>query len=413
LCISYFVVNIKNIIIHVANPIYLSDVNDTIMPIYHKLGAFPSKRHTVFRQENGALYQEELFGTEGFSSMSSLLYHCHPPTMIKEIGTPVDVTPEAAIPNNKQPRSYRGFDITSEDDFLSSRKTLLFNSDVQLGLAAPKKSMSYFYKNAEADELVFIHKGSGRLKTAFGSICFEYGDYLVIPRGCVYQFEFDTEENRLLVIESFSPILTPRNYRNKFGQLLEHAPFCERDYKLPENLETNSALGDYTIYIKKHHQLTPYTYAAHPFDVVGWDGYNYPYGFSIHNFEPMTGRVHLPPPVHQTFEGHNFVVCSFVPRMYDYHPQAIPAPYNHSNIDSDEVLYYVDGDFMSRNNIEKGMITLHPGGLPHGPHPGALERSIGQKETQELAVMIDPFKPLQLTKEAMRIEQKDYYKSWL
>ena len=273
--------------------------------------------------------------------------------------------------------------------------------------------MSYFYKNAEADELVFIHKGSGRLKTAFGSICFEYGDYLVIPRGCVYQFEFDTEENRLLVIESFSPILTPRNYRNKFGQLLEHAPFCERDYKLPENLETNSALGDYTIYIKKHHQLTPYTYAAHPFDVVGWDGYNYPYGFSIHNFEPMTGRVHLPPPVHQTFEGHNFVVCSFVPRMYDYHPQAIPAPYNHSNIDSDEVLYYVDGDFMSRNNIEKGMITLHPGGLPHGPHPGALERSIGQKETQELAVMIDPFKPLQLTKEAMRIEQKDYYKSWL
>ena len=217
----------------------------------------------------------------------------------------------------------------------------------------------------------------------------------------------------MLIVESFSPILTPRNYRNKFGQLLEHAPFCERDYKLPENLETHTELGDYKIVIKKHNELTPYTYAAHPFDVAGWDGYHFPYGFSIHNFEPMTGRVHLPPPVHQTFEGHNFVVCSFVPRMYDYHPQAIPSPYNHSNIDSDEVLYYVDGDFMSRNSIEKGMLTLHPGGLPHGPHPGAMERSIGKKSTEELAVMIDPFKPFQLTEEAVGIEQKDYFKSWL
>ena len=383
------------------------------MPIYHKLGVFPSKRHTVSRQDNGELYQEELFVTEGFSSMSSLLYHCHAPTMLKAVGASLDVSPKVAIAKNKLPRSYKGFAIKPEADYLTSRKTILFNSDLQVSLAAPKSSMDYFYKHGEADELIFVHRGTGKLKTPFGSIRFEYGDYLVIPRGCIYQFEFDTEDNRLLIVESFSPILTPRSYRNKFGQLLEHAPFCERDYKLPENLETHTELGDFKIVIKKHNQLTPYTYAAHPFDVAGWDGYHFPYGFSIHNFEPMTGRVHLPPPVHQTFEGHNFVVCSFVPRMYDYHLKAIPSPYNHSNIDSDEVLYYVDGDFMSRNHIEKGMLTLHPGGLPHGPHPGAMERSIGKTSTEELAVMIDPFKPFQLTEEAVNIEQEGYFKSWL
>jgi homogentisate 1,2-dioxygenase len=247
----------------------------------------------------------------------------------------------------------------------------------------------------------------------FGNISFEYGDYLIIPRGIIYQINFDSSENKMLITESSSPIYTPKRYRNWFGQLLEHSPYCERDYKLPENLETFDEIGDFTIKIKKQGKLHEVIYNSHPFDIVGWDGYNYPYGFSIHNFEPITGRVHQPPPVHQTFESKGFVICSFVPRLYDYHPKAIPAPYNHSNIDSDEVLYYVDGDFMSRTDIEQGHISLHPGGIPHGPHPGTYEKSIGKKETLELAVMIDTFKPLQITEEAIKIEDKKYYKSWL
>ncbi|HRQ31185.1 MAG TPA: homogentisate 1,2-dioxygenase, partial [Saprospiraceae bacterium] len=251
------------------------------------------------------------------------------------------------------------------------------------------------------------------LRTIFGQIRFEYGDYLIIPRGTIYQIDFDTEENRILYAESYSPIYTPKRYRNWFGQLLEHSPFCERDYKLPEKLGSFDEKGDFEIKIKKQGMIHSLVYASHPFDVVGWDGYNFPYGFSIHNFEPITGRVHQPPPVHQTFETSAFVICSFVPRLYDYHPKAIPAPYNHSNIDSDEMLYYVDGDFMSRNHIEKGFISLHPAGIPHGPHPGAYERSIGQKETGELAVMIDTFKPLMITEQALQIEDKNYFTSWL
>jgi homogentisate 1,2-dioxygenase len=214
-------------------------------------------------------------------------------------------------------------------------------------------------------------------------------------------------------MESTDPVFTPRRYRNDFGQLLEHSPFCERDIKRPEHLQTIDEQGEFDIFIKKKGMMFPYVYANHPFDVAGWDGYFYPYKFSIFNFEPITGRIHMPPPIHQTFESNNFVVCSFVPRLYDYHPHAIPAPYHHSNIDSDEILYYVDGDFMSRNNIKAGQITLHPGGIPHGPHPGAIERSIGQKETKELAVMIDPFHPMMITEDALKIEVDGYYKSWL
>jgi homogentisate 1,2-dioxygenase len=246
-----------------------------------------------------------------------------------------------------------------------------------------------------------------------GEIPFEYGDYLLIPKGIIYQIEFDTEDNRLLITESYQPIYTPKRYRNWFGQHLEHSPFCERDFKLPQNLQTHDEKGEFLIKVKKQGQLHHMVYATHPFDIVGWDGYNFPYGFSIHNFEPITGRVHQPPPVHQTFETSTFVICSFVPRLYDYHPDAIPAPYNHSNIDSDEVLYYVDGDFMSRNNIDKGYISLHPAGIPHGPHPGTYEASIGKARTEELAVMIDTFKPLQLTQEALDIDDGKYYRSWL
>lgn len=384
------------------------------MPFYYKLGNFPAKRHVQFRKPDGNLYYEELFGTEGFSSLSSLMYHVHRPTMVKSINSAIDLTPVAAVAKNITSRMIRGFDAQPKDDFLDARTIIMFNNDLNMAVAAPKKSLrNYFYKNADADEMIFIHKGSGKLRTMLGNIDFEYGDYLIIPRGITYQIDFDTEDNRLLIVESFSPILTPRNYRSRFGQLLEHSPFCERDFKLPSELETHDEKGDFKIKIKKENMLHEIVYASHPFDVVGWDGFNFPYAFSIHNFEPITGRVHLPPPIHQTFEAHNFVVCSFVPRLYDYHPLSIPAPYNHSNIDSDEVLYYVDGDFMSRNHVEKGYLSLHPAGIPHGPHPGAYERSIGQKETRELAVMVDTFRPLRLTQAALDMQLNDYAYSWL
>jgi homogentisate 1,2-dioxygenase len=383
------------------------------MPVYHKLGKIPDKRHTVFQSEKGNYYYEQLFGTEGFSGMSSLSYHVHRPTQVKEIIRSYNVAPTIAVSKNIKALLLKGFEVPAKSDFLESRIPLLVNSDVLLGLAAPQKSLTeYFYKNADADELLFVHRGSGKLRTFLGTIHFEYGDYLIIPRGMIYQIEFDTADNRLLYLESMAPIYTPKRYRNPFGQLLEHSPYCERDLKLPVDLETHDEKGDFVIKIKKEGMLHEVVYATHPFDVIGWDGYNFPYGFSIHNFEPITGRVHQPPPVHQTFETNAFVVCSFCPRLYDYHPRAIPAPYNHSNIDSDEVLYYVDGDFMSRNNIKQGHITLHPKGIPHGPAPGAMERSIGHKETKELAVMVDTFRPLMVTEEALKIDDGKYYKSW-
>ncbi len=381
---------------------------------YHSLGKIPAKRHTQFRKENGELYNEQLFSTEGFSDLYSLLYHANPPTQIVQVGDPIDVAPKTIHDKQLKHRSLKGFKIAPQDDFLDSRKTVLMNADCKITLAAPKNSMTdYFYKNADADECIFVHVGSGTLKTMYGNIPFEYGDYLVIPRGTIFQMHFDSEDNRLLIVESTSPITTPKRYRNGFGQLMEHSPFCERDIRKPSTLETHDEKGEFLLKIKKQDQVYPYFYLSHPFDVVGWDGYVYPYAFSIHNFEPITGRVHQPPPVHQTFATKGFVICSFCPRMYDYHPQSIPAPYNHSNIDSDEVLYYVDGDFMSRASVEKGMITLHPGGIPHGPHPGTVEKSIGKKETGELAVMVDTFRPLLLTEHAVDIEDSDYYLSWL
>lgn len=384
------------------------------MPFYHKLGNIPHKRHTQFRKSDGSLYYEQLFGTIGFDGMSTNSYHEQRPTQVKEIKKQYSVAPKIAQANNIKSYRLKGFQVKPENDFLESRKTVLINSDCAIILAAPKQStQDYFYKNTDADELIFIHKGTGKLRTMLGNLDFKYGDYLLVPRGIIYKIDFDTEDNRLFIVESRRPIYTPKRYRNWFGQLLEHAPFCERDIRRPYELETNNASGDFLIKVKKQDDIIEMVYASHPFDVVGYDGYNYPYAFSIHDFEPITGRVHQPPPVHQTFETDAFVVCSFVPRLYDYHPQAIPAPYNHSNIDSDEVLYYVDGDFMSRNDIEKGHISLHPAGIPHGPHPGAAERSIGKTKTDELAVMVDTFKPLMLTEEAMRIADEDYYKSWL
>ena len=384
------------------------------MPRYHTLGQIPNKRHITFEKPEGGLYQEELFGTAGFAGMSSLIYHLYPPTVVSEVKRLTDVTPIIAIEKNMQALSFQGFSLTPEKDYLKSRKTLFVNNDLHIGLAAPIEfSSDYFYRNSDADEMLFVHAGSGTLKTMYGNLKFAYGDYLIIPRGTTYQIDFDTEDNRLLYIESFSEITTPRRYRNDYGQFLEHSPFCERDFRLPTDLQTHNEKGSFKVISKKQGVLWEYTHANHPFDVVGWDGFNYPYAFSIYDFEPLTGRIHMPPPIHQQWESAGFVVCSFVPRLYDYHPKAIPAPYHHSNVDSEEILYYVDGDFMSRNNIKKGQITLHPGGIPHGPHPGAIERSVGKTKTEELAVMIDPFAPLSITKAAMDLQVDDYYKSWI
>jgi homogentisate 1,2-dioxygenase len=381
---------------------------------YHSLGSIPEKRHTQFRKPDGGLYHEQLFSTEGFSDLYSLLYHVQAPTQIVQVGDPVDIRPEVVEDRQLKHRCLKGFHVEPKDGYLESRTPVLVNDDCKIVLASPRRSMTdHFFKNADADEVVFIHEGTGVLKTMYGNLPFGYGDYLVIPRGTIHQFHFDGADNRLFIVESSGPITPPKRYRNDFGQLLEHSPYCERDIRKPRDLETHDVQGDHLLFIKKQDMLYPYHYLSHPFDVIGWDGFVYPYAFSIHNFEPITGRVHQPPPVHQTFDGHRFVICSFVPRMYDYHPLAIPAPYNHSNIDSDEVLYYVDGDFMSRAHVEKGMITLHPGGIPHGPHPGTVEKSIGAKETRELAVMVDTFRPLKMTRQAAGIEDPDYYLSWL
>jgi homogentisate 1,2-dioxygenase len=383
------------------------------MPYYFRSGQIPHKRHTQFRKPDGGLYSEQLFSTEGFSNDYSLLYHIHPPTQIIKTEKPVSVAPQIAEEKMLSHRSFEGFKIKPVKDYLESRIPILVNSDVHVVLAAPQQSVTdYFIKNADADEVIFIHEGSGVLKTLYGELTFGYGDYLVIPRGTIYQIHFSNENNRVFIVESFSPVRFPKKYLSKYGQLLEHSPYCERDIRPPQNLTTHNEKGDFVIRTKKKGVLYNIHYANHPFDVVGWDGCCYPFAFSIHDFEPITGRVHQPPPVHLTFEANNFVVCSFCPRLFDYHPQAIPAPYNHSNIDSDELLYYVDGDFMSRKNVTRGMLTLHPAGIPHGPHPGSVEKSIGAKETKELAVMVDTFHPLMLTKQALDIENDNYVMSW-
>jgi homogentisate 1,2-dioxygenase len=391
------------------------------MPHYHSLGKIPQKRHIQFRKPDGSLYSEQLVSTEGFSAEYSLVYHGYPPTRVKKIDDPLSVAPEIALSKNMQHRSFQGFKVPSAEDYISARVPVLVNDDCYIYLAAPtswrsadgNRQSEFFFKNSDGDELIFVHEGEGVLKTMYGQIEFGYGDHLVIPRGVIYQLEFKTDNNRLFIVESFGPFRFPKKYVNPAGQLLEHSPYCERDIRQPKNLITHDEQGDFLVYVKKEDLLYPYHYASHPFDVIGWDGYHYPYALSIHDFEPITGRIHMPPPIHQTFDGNRFVMCAFVPRLYDYHPLSIPVPYNHSNVDSDEVLYYVDGEFMSRKHVERGQITLHPIGIPHGPHPGAVEKSLGQKETRELAVMVDTFRPLKITRQALEIEDRDYFKSWL
>ncbi|MFA5574301.1 MAG: homogentisate 1,2-dioxygenase [Brumimicrobium sp.] len=385
------------------------------MPIYHKMGKIPPKRHTQFRKDSGELYYEELFCTAGFSGMYTNMYHIHRPTMIKSYGERYSVAPKIVDANNVKPYHLKGLEVPPSDDFIASRKIVFANAKTYVILAAPAfKKMEYFYKNTEADELIFIHKGEGKLRTFLGNIDFVEGDYLVIPRGTIYKIEFNSDKgNRLFMVESRDAILTPKRYRNYFGQLLEHSPFCERDYKLPTELESHDEEGEFLMKTKKNDEIIDVVFASHPFDVVGYDGYNFPWAMNIKDFEPITGRIHMPPTIHQHFETESSVICSFVPRLFDYHPLSIPAPYNHSNIDSDELLYYVDGKFMSRPEVQPGHITLHPAGFTHGPQPGAAEASIGKKGTEEYAVMVDTFSPLGVTEEAMKLSNPDYFKSWL
>jgi homogentisate 1,2-dioxygenase len=382
------------------------------MPRYVQLGEVPRKRHTQFRKPDGSLYAEQVFGTKGFSGISSILYHHRPPTQVAEFATLGDVRPETVGDLPLRHHHLKTQQLAAGGDAVGGRVPLLVNDDVALSLAAPVESTPYFFKNADADELLFVHEGRGRLETMFGLLPYQPGDYLVIPRGTIYRHVPEPGPTRLLVIESPGAIEIPRRYRNEYGQLLEHAPYAERDLRVPETLAGRDESGRFEVRIKARGRLTAYFYPYHPFDLVGWDGYLYPWALNIADFEPVTGSLHQPPPVHQTFQGGNFVVCSFVPRMLDYHPDAVPVPYNHSNLESDEVLYYVNGNFASRRGIEPGSMTLHPSGLPHGPQPGAVEASLGQRRTEELAVMLDTFRPLRLTRAALALDDERYPHSW-
>ena len=383
------------------------------MTYYYHLGKIPPKRHTQFRQTDGSLFHEELIGLEGFSGRRSLLYHLHPPTVMTDcLGVEqLDLKYHdqlAVMPWHLQAKA-----IAGGGDAVTGQIPLLGNADLSLSICSPTESMDYWFRWALGHLLFFIHEGQGICETQFGTLHYAPGDYLHIPGGVLWRVNPDlTLPQRMLVLEAQGHLTLPQQYFNQAGQLSEQSPFCERDLYPPSELPVHDDSGRYEIRVKTNGAITRFLYQHHPLDVIGWDGFLWPYRFNINDFEPITGRIHQPPPVHQTFTGPNFVVCSFVPRLFDYHPQAIPAPYNHSNVDTDEVLYYVKGQFMSRRGIDQGSITLHPRGIPHGPHPGTVEASIGAQETQELAVMIDAFHPLKLTQQAMNIADSHYLYSW-
>jgi homogentisate 1,2-dioxygenase len=383
------------------------------MPFYHKLGEIPHKRHTQFRKPSGDLYREQVMGLEGFSGIQSISYHQYHPTQLLRVEKIADARPEYVDFGALRHRHFMTTNFPAGGDIISGRRMFLGNSDVQIGVCRPTESMQQYYRNGQAYEMLFVHDGEGLLRTNLGNIQFQPGDYLIIPFNVTWRLELQGNGHRFLVAESPTPIVEPKRYRNQFGQLLEHSPYCERDFRVPTELETYDEKGEFEVWVKARDQLNRHILDHHPFDVVGWDGFLYPFAFNIADFEPITGRIHQPPPVHQTWAGNNYVVCSFVPRLFDYHPQSIPAPYNHANVQSDEVLYYVEGNFMSRKGIERGSFTLHPSGLPHGPHPGTTEASIGKEKTEELAVMIDTFRSLNVTKDALEFEDEKYAMSWV
>jgi len=383
------------------------------MPFYLKRGEVPNKRHTQFRDKEGNLYHEELISREGFSDISSNVYHIHPPTKIKKYAEFKSINLKPVQKYVHRHRHWETFKYEEGGDWVNNRKVLAYNNDVVISIARPNENKDFFYRNAHADEMIFIHKGKGVIETQFGILTFGEGDYIIVPVSCLYRIKIESESAHLLIVESFGPIEPPKRYLNKFGQFLEHAPFCERDIRVPKFLDPIDKTGDFQVFVKLRNGLQEFTLAHHPFDLVGWDGYYYPWIFNIKDFMPIVGMVHQPPPVHQTFAAPGFVICSFVPRLFDWHDQAIPAPYNHSNVESDEILYYVEGDFMSRKGVSEGSITLHPAGFPHGPQPGKYEGSIGKKETYEYAVMLDTFKPLTVAQDAEEIDDPKYPFSWM
>lgn len=386
------------------------------MAFYHRLGAVPHKRHIQFRQPNDKLYHEELVSSIGFDGIYSLMYHIYPPTRIKQMLEPIPCVDEIANLGLQPIHLKTSISEFTGKDFLDARQVLMMNSDCKIAICNPENfTTDYFYKNGEADEVIYMHDGDGWLISPFGKLRIRKGDYVVIPRTTIYRVDFDPLVHpRMLIVESRMPIETVGRYRNELGQLLEHSPYCERDIHPPTSLLIEEEPKECVVYVKKQGAYHRFLYDTSVLDVVGWDGFLYPYTFSIYDFEPITGRLHMPPPIHQTFQSRGcFVICSFVPRLYDYHPLSVPAPYNHSNIDSDEVLFYAEGHFMSRKGIDRGSFTLHPGGLPHGPHPGTMEASLGKAETKEYAVMVDTFKPLHVTQKGLMYLDKDYPFSWL
>jgi homogentisate 1,2-dioxygenase len=385
------------------------------MSYYFKLGQIPHKRHTQFRQPDGSLYHEELMGLRGFSGRKSLLYHVRPPTQVSNIAGSCPVELSYADQGPLRHRLLKTDGLAPRGDAVQGRVPLMANQDVTLSVVRPCEPMHYWYRYAHGDEVIFVHEGHGSLETQFGTLTYGPGDYLVIPTGVIWRLLLEPKaSHRLLIVESTGGhIEPPRRYINQQGQFLESAPYSERDIRPPEALVTHDERGEFEVRVKARGQVSRYIYSHHPLDVVGWDGHVWPFAFNIRDFEPITGRVHQPPPVHQTFEGPGFVLCSFVPRLFDYHPLSIPAPYNHSNVDSDEVIYYVEGDFMSRRGVGPASFTVHPNGIPHGPHPGTYEGSIGKTRTEELAVMVDTFRPLTLTKHAVALEDERYPLSWL
>jgi homogentisate 1,2-dioxygenase len=390
------------------------------MPYYSKLGQLPPKRHIQFRRPDGALYSEEVFGTEGFVGPTSTLYHIHPPTQVTGWKTMYSTKPEYVETEIMRMRHLKSAGMKPKGDPVTGRVILFGNSDCEMSICMPAEAMNYHYKNAMGDECIFIHHGSGTVYSTFGTLKFGPKDYIVMPKGVTYRMVFDARkddapQDKFIVIETAngSHIRPPPRYVSKqTSQFLEHAPYCERDLKLPQLPLTYDEAGKFEVRIKARDCVHSYIYDYHPLDVVGWDGCYYPYIFNIDDFSPIVAKHHMPPPTHQTFEAHNFVICSFCPRPLDFHPLAIPVPYNHSNLDSDEVLYYVEGNYKARKGIESGSLTLHPQGIPHGPHPGTIEASLGAQFTNELAVMCDTFRPLFPTKAALGMDDPAYPKSW-
>ncbi len=383
---------------------------------YVRNGSVPPQRHIQHRRPDGGLYAEELFGVEGFAGRSSLLYHLVPPTITHRIEPVRRVKIEAADEDVHRHHLVNAWGLEPRGDVVTGRTPLFFNHDVVMGIVRPAGPMAdgLFYRNGVADEMLYVHEGTGVCDTIFGPLRYGPGDYLVLPIGTTWRLDPDEgSAQRMLWLECPGEIEPPKRYRNDYGQLQEHAPYYQRDIRAPDEVAPRDETGEFVVHVRSTDMVTAYHYTTHPFDLVGWDGYLWPFRFNIADFQPITGRVHQPPPVHQTFQARGFVVCSFVPRKFDYHPLAIPAPYNHSNINSDEVIYYVAGNFMSRRGVDVGSFTAHPAGIPHGPHPGTVEASIGRDATEELAVMVDTFSPLHLTKEAMALDDDRYPYSWL